>query len=539
MKIGICLGFGVFCFYMVKHFITLDNITVRLQDKLILQNSFWQIEWDQHWAILGPNGSGKSTLVRALWGGVPLRSGRIHFGFGDPKTSSHLVPQRERIGYVSFETHQRLMEHEEMLEELREFAGKKDETTTARDVILSGISTNREVTPEDEKRLIEIADLLGLRSFFERGITLLSTGEMRKTLIARALMKSPKLLILDEPFDGLDEGSRASLAESINHLMTTPIRVILVTHRAEEIAPNITHVLFVKKGRLFMQGPKEELLTSEWVSKLFDSDLLVEKEDGKYRVSYGVEKTKKIDLTFFYRDVLDGGPDVLIQMKDTTVKYGDFIALDRFNWTMKQGENWAILGPNGSGKSTILRLILGENLQGYANQVTLFGRQKGTGETLWEIKKRIGVVSSELQIQYRKKMSAYDVIASGFYDSIGLYQYPTKEQEVVVDGWIELLSIGDIARESFHRLSYGQKRMILLARAMVKPPLLLILDEPCHGLDLLNRRRILNIVEMIGETKTNILFVTNHKDEILNCITHVIRLQKGKVVSQGKKEEVL
>ena len=539
MKIGICLGFGAFCFYMVKHFITLDNITVRLQDRLILQNSFWQIESDQHWAILGPNGSGKSTLVRALWGGVPLRSGRIHFGFGDPKTSSPLVPQRERIGYVSFETHQRLMEHEEMLEELREFAGKKDETTTARDVILSGISTNREVTPEDEKKLLEIADLLGLQSLLERGITLLSTGEIRKTLIARALMKSPKLLILDEPFDGLDEGSRASLAESINHLMTTPIRVILVTHRAEEIAPNITHVLFVKKGRLFMQGPKEELLTSEWVSKLFDSDLLVEKEDGKYRVSYGVEKTKKIDLTFFYRDVLDGGPDVLIQMKDTTVKYGDFIALDRFNWTMKQGENWAILGPNGSGKSTILRLILGENLQGYANQVTLFGRQKGTGETLWEIKKRIGVVSSELQIQYRKKMSAYDVIASGFYDSIGLYQYPTKEQEVVVDGWIELLSIGDIARESFHRLSYGQKRMILLARAMVKPPLLLILDEPCHGLDLLNRRRILNIVEMIGETKTNILFVTNHKDEILNCITHVIRLQKGKVVSQGRKEEVL
>jgi molybdate transport system ATP-binding protein len=524
---------------MVKHFITLDNITVRLQDKLILQNSFWQIESDQHWAILGPNGSGKSTLVRALWGGVPLRSGRIHFGFGDPKTSSHLVPQRERIGYVSFETHQRLMEHEEMLEELREFAGKKDETTTARDVILSGISTNREVTPEDEKRLIETADLLGLRSLLERGITLLSTGEMRKTLIARALMKSPKLLILDEPFDGLDEGSRTSLAESINHLMTTPIRVILVTHRAEEIAPNITHVLFVKKGRLFMQGPKEELLTSEWVSKLFDSDLLVEKVDGKYRVSYGVEKTKKIDLTFFYRDVLDGGPDVLIQMKDTTVQYGDFVALDRFNWTMKQGENWAILGPNGSGKSTILRLILGENLQGYANQVTLFGRKKGTGETLWEIKKRIGVVSSELQIQYRKKMSAYDVIASGFYDSIGLYQYPTREQEVVVDGWIELLSIGDIAREPFHRLSYGQKRMILLARAMVKPPLLLILDEPCHGLDLLNRRRILNITEMIGETKTNILFVTNHKDEILNCITHVIRLQKGKAVSQGKKEEVL
>ena len=524
---------------MAKRFITLDNITVRLQDRLILQNSFWQIESDQHWAVLGPNGSGKSTLVRALWGGVPLRSGRVLFGFGDSKTTAHLVPQRERIGYVSFETHQRLMEHEEMLEELRDYAGKKDEVTTAQDVILSGISANREVIAEDEETLLATADLLGIRHLLERGITLLSTGEMRKTLIARALMKSPKLLILDEPFDGLDESSRASLAESINHLMTTPLRVILVTHRVEEIVSNLTHVLFVKNGRLFMQGPKEEMLTSEKVSKLFGSDLHIEKVNGKYRVTYGIEKSRKVDLTFFYRNVLEDAPESLIEMKDTTVKYEDFVALDRLNWAMKQGENWAILGPNGSGKSTILRLILGENLQGYANQVTIFGRRKGTGETLWEIKKRIGVVSSELQIRYRKKMSAYDVIASGFYDSIGLYQYPTNDQKVIVDGWIELLSIGDIAKEPYHRLSYGQKRMILLARAMVKPPLLLILDEPCHGLDILNRRRILNIVEMIGETKTNILYVTNHKDEILNCITHVMRLQRGKVLSQGRKEDVL
>ncbi len=524
---------------MTKPFITLDNVTVRLQERLILQNSFWRIESNQHWAILGPNGSGKSTLVRALWGGVPLRSGRIHFFFGEPKESLPVNPQREKVGYVSFETHQRLLEHEEMLEDLREFAGKRDDVTTAREVIVSGISANRELTGEDEERLLETSDLLGIRSLLERGITLLSTGEMRKTLIARALMKSPKLLILDEPFDGLDESSRASLSESIDLLMTTPTRVILVTHRVEEIVPHITHILFVKNGRLFMQGPKEEMLTSSKVSKLFDAELLVERINGGYRVSYGAEKMKRVDLTFFYRSVPEEGPDLLVEMKDTTVRYDHFIALDHVNWRMKRGENWAILGPNGSGKSTILRLILGENLQGYANQVAIFGRKKGTGETLWEIKKRIGVVSSDLQIQYRKKMSAYDVIASGFYDSIGLYQYPTHEQTAVVDGWIELLSIGDIAREPYHRLSYGQKRMILLARAMVKPPLLLILDEPCHGLDLMNRRRILNTVEMIGETKTNILYVTNHKGEILNCITHVMRLQKGRVLKQGRKEEVL
>jgi molybdate transport system ATP-binding protein len=215
------------------------------------------------------------------------------------------------------------------------------------------------------------------------------------------------------------------------------------------------------------------------------------------------------------------------------------VILDKLNWVMKRGENWAILGPNGSGKSTILRLILGENLQGYANQITLFGKRKGTGETLWEIKKRIGAVSSELQVQYRKKMSATDVIASGFYDSIGLYQYPTPEQKEIVDRWTQLLRIEDIAKESYHRLSYGQKRMILLARAMVKSPALLIVDEPCHGLDIPNRKRILDILERIGQTQTHLLYVTNHKDEILNCVTHVLRIHKGRVVSQGAKEEVL
>jgi len=406
-------------------------------------------------------------------------------------------------------------------------------------VIFSGILVNRSVTPADEERFFEVVDQLGIRYLLQRRVVSLSTGEMRKTLIARALIKSPKLLILDEPFDGLDGRSRETLAESINHLMTGSMRVVLVVHRLEEIVPNITHVLLVKNGQLFMQGPKDEVLTSENISKLYGFNLHLEKTNKGYRVSYGVEKSDKIDTTVLYSDALQDVPEVLIEMKDTTVKYKDLVVLDKLNWSMKRGENWVILGPNGSGKSTIVKLIVGENLQGYANQIMLFGKRKGSEETLWEIKKHLGVVSSELQVQYRKKMSAYDVIASGFYDSIGLYQYPTPKQKAIVDEWIELLRIGDMANQPYHQLSYGQKRMILLARAMLKSPALLIMDEPCHGLDILNRRRILEIIEMIGGTPTNLLYITNHKEEILNCITHVMRLQKGKVLNQGRKEDVL
>jgi molybdate transport system ATP-binding protein len=250
-------------------------------------------------------------------------------------------------------------------------------------------------------------------------------------------------------------------------------------------------------------------------------------------------RRKRIDSSVLSRELSHDIPETLIAMRETTVTYGTAVALDRLNWTVRRGEHWAILGPNGSGKSTILRLILGENLQGYANDITLFGRRKGSGETLWEIRQKIGVVSSELQVQYRKKMTAHDVIASGFYDSIGLYQYPTVEERAVVDRWVDMLAIGDIACRRYHQLSYGQQRMILLARAMIKPPVLLIIDEPCHGLDIPNRRRILEIIEIIGGTRTQLLYVTHHIQEIPACITHVLRLDQGRTIALGPRGDVL
>jgi molybdate transport system ATP-binding protein len=352
-------------------------------------------------------------------------------------------------------------------------------------------------------------------------------------------MKSPKLLILDEPFDGLDEDSRGSLGGTIDQLMSGPMRVILVAHRLEEVVPNITHVLFIKNGRVFRQGPKEEMLTTENVSSLYGCALQVERKNGIFGLVRGFGKTGTREAEPLPAAPEPEPPEVLIEMKDTTIRYGSFTALDNLNWVVKRGENWAVLGPNGSGKSTILKLVLGDHLQGYANDIKIFGRPKGSGETLWEIKKRIGVVSAELQVQYRKKMSAYDVIASGFYDSIGLYRHPTPEQKAGVDRWVEIMRLEDIAGEPYHHLSYGQRRMILLARAMVKSPALLIVDEPCHGLDIPNRLRILGILEKIGRTRTQILYVTNHREEILSCVSHVLQLEKGKAVKQGQKEEVL
>jgi molybdate transport system ATP-binding protein len=260
---------------------------------------------------------------------------------------------------------------------------------------------------------------------------------------------------------------------------------------------------------------------------------------GRFLVTVGHEKRNGDGVVPTSPDLPRRISDPLIHMKDVQVRYNGLYALKKMTWSMRAGENWAILGPNGSGKSTILKLIMGDNPQAYANNVTVLGKKKGSGETVWEIKRNIGIVSSEFQIAYRKRMRAYDVIVSGFFDSVGLYRHPTAQQREVADRWIQILDIGDIAKEEFDRLSYGQRRMILLARAMVKSPALLILDEPCHGLDIVNQLRVLKTIETIGQTRTQILYVTHREEEILSCITHVMQLKKGRVLSQGRKEKVL
>jgi molybdate transport system ATP-binding protein len=520
-------------------FITLDRITVRLPNRLILEDSSWRIREDEHWAVLGPNGSGKTTLVRSLWGGVPLRSGSISFDFLGPDLRTTEFPPLEAIGYVSLEMHQRLMEQEDLQEEFRAYAEKEGEGSTVREAVFSGILASRPLRGEDQTRLAEIARLLDISPFLSRPIRALATGEIRKIIIARALMKSPRLLILDEPFEGLDERGRELLAQSIDRLMTGPMRVILVAHRLEEIVPHITHALLVKNGRLFLQGPKEEVLTSENLSRLYGCRLRLGKNNGTYFLTYEEEEGSLRELPAERQEALSEGPETLIEMKDTTVSYDGRVVLDRVSWTLGRGENWAVLGPNGAGKSTLVKLILGENLQAYANQISLFGRPRGSGESIWDIRRRIGVISADLQVQYRKRISAFEVIASGFFDSIGLYRPPTPEQKQVADRWVNFLGIKDLAKEPFLQLSFGQRRMILLARAMVKSPSMLIADEPCQGLDVPNRARILTVLEKIGRTRTHLLYLTDRRHEIPGCITHVLRLEKGKVVRQGRREEIV
>jgi molybdate transport system ATP-binding protein len=511
-------------------FITLDNISVRLQDRLYLQNTSWQINSNEHWAILGPNGSGKTTFAKSLIGEIPIVRGNILVHFAKEGKKSRWA-MADAIGYVSPELHRAIIERENLKDDFREFSGNIHEITTVSDLILNRM--DHAVKPAQyRKALDQVAAQLRIAALLERDIKSLSLGEMNTVLIAKAVIKKPNLLILDEPFAGLDKQSRVFLAETINDLMRQDLQVILITHRFEEITPNITHVLLLKNGKVFMSGRKEEIFTPENINRLYEIE---------NRTIQGYPPNSGDVLAAIEDRGLPPGRDdtlqatgTLIEMRDVTVRYGQTLILNKFNWRVNDGENWTILGPKGSGKSTVLALIRGDNLQAYANEIYLFGEKRGSGESIWDIKKQIGCISSDLQIRQRQNIRAFDVVCSGFFDSNGLYRKCSPEELSIAREWTRFLNLSESADQKFGRLSHGQRQLILIARAMVKAPKILILDEPFQGLDIKNRTGIMDVLEYIGShTPTNLIYVPDQDEERLNCMTHCLSMERGRVMHAG------
>ncbi len=475
--------------------IRLEHVTLRVGGRWILPDTSWTIAKGQHWVVLGPNGSGKTSLTAALTGEVPVVAG---WRWLNPDA----IRPRDMVR-LSFETHQRLIARDEARDEARGFAGIDEQGLSVR-FLLEAAETNT----EDVAACTDRWDLFPL---LDQPIRSISTGEMRRFLIARALLFTPRLLILDEPFDGLDVSMRQYLADRVTALVREGLQIVLVTHREEEMLPVITHSLELGEGRVLRQGPLHVKARREKQSLKSDHG---DENDGT---------GTSADITPV--SVKNGTP--LIRMVNASVSFEGRRILDNLNWNVHHGENWLVVGPNGAGKSTLLRLISADHLQAYANEIYLFGHRRGTGESIWEIKQRIGMVSSEFQVRYRKSISGFNVILSGFFDSVGLFRLASQAQREQARDWVARLQIERLAEKPFDQMSSGQQRMVLIARAVVKDPVLLILDEPCQGLDIRNRERVLAMVAQIGcATSTNLIFTTHHADERPPCMTHELQLAK-------------
>jgi len=460
----------------------------RLSDTRTLLLEQLTVHSGDSWAFVGANGSGKSVLAQALAGELTLLTGQANSDFSNPVR-------------LSFEQLQKLVSEEWQRNNTDLLSPDEDDTgRTSAEIIQDEVA--------DSARCEKLAAQFGITELLPRRFKYLSTGETRKVLLCRALMPQPDLLILDEPFDGLDVASRGQLSTLLESLSQQGYTLVLVLNRFDEIPAFIEQVGVLVDCALTRVGPRDVVLSESLIAQLAHSEQLSglnlpETEIPQQQITLPADQP-------------------LIQLRDGVVGYNDKPILHHLSWQVDPGQHWQIVGPNGAGKSTLLNLITGDHPQGYSNDLTLFGRRRGSGETIWDIKRHIGYVSSSLHLDYRVSVSVRAVIISGFFDSIGLYQAVSDRQRQLADQWLALLGLsGERSEAPFKSLSWGQQRLVLIARALVKHPALLILDEPLQGLDPLNRQLVRRWIDiLIGEGKTQLLFVSHHAEDAPDCITH-------------------
>jgi len=459
-----------------------DLITKRLSI------SQWTIEIRQHWCLIGTTGSGKSQLAKI---------------FQEPEKMVFQYRLFERPPFclcVGLEAQQAQLEAE-LYDDDTDFMDQIDQGHTGLELL--------QQTGADRAAIWQVVEQFKIEDLMEKGFRVLSSGETRKLLIARALLAKPDLLILDEPFEGLDRVSSQSLAEFLVDLKEQQALIMFVS-QLQDVQAWHTHIGVLHKGRLIAQGEKDKVMNNDSLQTLFhfDSNRLLE-----------LPPALDAPVTF----------DPIFQIRNCTVHYDEVIQFQNLNWVLRPGEHTIISGPNGSGKSTLLQLITGDHPQCFHNGLTVFGYQRGSGESIWDIKKHIGLVSGALHQDYRVPGNALTVVASGLYDSIGLYRPVSEKEKRLSRQWLAFIGLEEKAGIVFRELSWGEQRLVLIARALIKYPALLILDEPTLGLDDQNRLMVLACLERIaGLGVSTMLFVSHRQDEHLDIFRKHLVFERDK-----------
>jgi len=474
-----------------------------------------EIKRGEQIAIVGDNAAGKSRLVEVLTGHYPLLLNEVHYDFS-PSTS-RLVS--DNLKYISFRDSYGEQDGTYYYQQRWNQHDIADDAPTVADLL--NIKSEKRRVKSEESEFHSAPDtyfyssLLSLNSSLSKRVISLSSGELRKFQMAKVLASNPRVLILDNPFIGLDAQTRIDFRNLLESLTReTGLLVILVLSKRDDIPDFITHVLPVEGLRLL---PKMTLAEYRSLYATVPRPVLSE-EIRKWIANL---PARDLSASDFYPA---GGGEIL-RFRNVSIRYGERTILKPLDWTVHEGERWALSGPNGSGKSTLLSLVCADNPQAYACNIELFGHRRGTGESIWQIKKHIGYVSPEMHRAYLKDIPAIDVVASGLSDSVGLYVRPRPEQKQICLDWMRVFGVDGLADRTFLQLSSGEQRLCLLARAFVKDPELLILDEPLHGLDDRNRSLVRQIIEQfcLRPHKT-LVMVTHYQEELPPCITHSLTL---------------
>lgn len=474
--------------------IIVKDLTVRQQGNTMLDALSFQVERNENLAITGDSGSGKTTLAKALAGRI-FYTGSIVFGSPNPV-----------IGFV--EQHYHFKNRSNTTDFYYQQRYNSIDSSDAPTVLEELRSTNA-----DDNSIMQLLTRLQLEHRSKSSLLHLSSGEHKRFQLIKSLLLPCEILILDEPFIGLDGRSRQELNQILEEITERGIQVILITD-SHEVPSCIRTILRLQKG-----SP---------VSFTQTASIAFQPETSK---KYAFPSILPVDKTRW-------GFTVAVKMTDVSVRYGEKTILSAINWEVRKGEKWQLKGRNGVGKSTLLSLITGDHPQAYANDISLFDRKRGTGESIWDIKKKIGYVSPELHWYFDTSVTVYETVASGFYDTIGLYKKPTRNEHERIEQWLDLLHFSHVQNKPVSTISSSEQRLTLLLRALVKDPPLLLLDEPCQGLDETQTADFVELVDTLCERMDKTLIYISHYDhEIPSCIKKVLELEEGHYKTYSRRME--
>lgn len=444
------------------------------------------------YVLAGRNGSGKSLLLSAIAGqGKVVQGQRVCNG---------------NIAEVSVFQQQALITQE-----------KQKDSADILDVIAQP-TTVRELFADTNNAFdthplyCELLRILRLESLLDNGFLSLSTGETRKVIIMMAWLSNASLILLDEPFEGLDAHAVDEFSQFLTH--QSQASLLITANKLADIPQKINATLLIM-DQLAIKSRSNSALSGDEIAQELGTWFALHSED----IALPAPIAQGNQSPFCGEE--------LIVLKNGSVRFDDHTVFENLDFTLKAYQHWQIEGPNGSGKTCLLQMFTGDNPHCYTNDLTMFGIKRGTGESIWDIKKHIGIMSNALHMQYKVNASLEHVILSGFYDSIGLYSTPTAQERGVAEKWLAVLGLAEKKNAPFQSLSFGDQRLILIARSMVKHPAILILDEPCNGLDEFNRVKTRKLIEkIVHEGKSTVLYVTHSHDEKIPGIENTLSLTK-------------
>ncbi|MDR0266369.1 MAG: ATP-binding cassette domain-containing protein [Sphingobacterium sp.] len=477
---------------MVDPVVHIANLTIQYGKDTVLHGLNWQIFPGEQWILGGPSGTGKTTLAKAIAGQLKYE-GTIAFHL-DPNS-----PLPAKIHYVSnwFQFTN--------LEGDRNFYYQQRYNKFAKNDTLTVFAELKHFAQEEQLSFDNVRSYLtifGFENFKDQQLIELSSGEHKRLQLIKALWLQPQVLIIDQPYTGLDAQSRKDLNQIFDQLADQGVSLLLISNDDEQ--PNcINRFAEIQDGQIVIRQSSEEL-------------------------SRGLPRTRKA-LPYFLQRAPEVSSQVMVKMNKINISYGEKQVLKNIDWEVKAGEKWLLQGHNGSGKSTLLSLINGDHPQAYANDIHLFGKKRGSGESIWDIKEHLGIISPELHWYYDMNANVGQTIASGFFDSMSLYQRLGFEQQQKLEQILHFFDLKEVKHKTLGSLPLGQQRLVLLARTIVKHPELLILDEPCQGLDKEQTQYFNDVIDDLSKSGQTLIYVGHFQTQLPTCIDNKIVLEKGEV----------